>query len=115
VPPLAPDTRLTFFADLRPRDSRPYDLTREGRGTVDVEAIAVVEESGTRNGEPATLYYVFFLDRDAWLVDDGTCFDLEEALAYIEDFPHSEWEPVKLADGEASSFVRARLAQPPHR
>ena len=82
----------------------------------DVEAMAVVEEPGTVNGEPATLYYVVALDREAWRVDDWYfSTQLDEALTGIEQSPNSAWERVKLADREAPSFVRARLAQPPHR
>jgi hypothetical protein len=115
MPPLAPDARIRFFADLRPADSYPYDLEREGRGVVEVVALAIAEAPAMTNGEPSTLYFVLELDREAWLVDDWSADGLDDALARIEEFPHSKWEAVKLADGEAQSFVVGRLNALPNR
>jgi hypothetical protein len=115
MPPLASDARIRFFADLRPADSFPYDLSSEGRGVLEVVALAIVEEPGTTNGEPSTMYFVLELDREAWVVDDWSADGLDDALARIEEFPNSEWEAVKLADGEAPSFVLGRLDTQPRR
>jgi hypothetical protein len=111
MPPLDADARIKFFADLRPVDSYMHDLSRHGRGIVEVVPLAIVEEPGTMNGQPSTGYLVVELDRDGSVVVDWTFWELDQALAEIGEFPNSEWETVKLADSDGCSGNSTRPSQ----